>query len=117
MKAALAGSGTALGLRRIPARAEWAARHGICGQLDDLRYAEFGLKLLYAEQPAAMPSDARQDIERHIRERLLAEGAEMPWLTIAGALGAVATHKAEGEDIAFLNEIEEFIFALKHRLG
>jgi exodeoxyribonuclease-1 len=53
---------------------EWVARHGICGQLDDLRYAEFGLKLLYAEQPAAMPLDARRGIERHIRERLACGG-------------------------------------------
>jgi hypothetical protein len=97
-------------------QAEWIARHGICGQLDDLRYAEFGLKLLYAGMPAAMPSNARQDIERHIRERLLAEGDDVPWLTLAGALAQVETLRGDVRNADILDEIERFILTMRWRL-
>ena len=98
-------------------QAEWSARHGICGQLDDLRYAEFGLKLLYAEMPHVMPAGARQDVERHIRERLLAEGGDVPRLTIAGAPSAVSSLRSMGEDVEFLNEIKTFICAMASRVA
>ena len=97
-------------------QADWADRHGICGRLDDLRSAEFGLKLLYAERPDALPPDARHDIERQMRERLLAEGDDVPWLTLAGALRAVAALRADGEDAGRLDEIEQFIQQMRHRV-
>jgi len=97
-------------------QADWTERHGLCGRFDDLRYAEFGLKLLYAERPDALPPDVRHDVERHIRERLLAEGDDVPWLTLAGALAAIAALRADGEDAGLLDEIEQFVQQMRRHV-
>jgi hypothetical protein len=57
-----------------------------------------------------MPGEASSGI---FGSGLLAEGEDVPWLTIAGALSAVASLRAEGEDVAFLNKTEQFILTMR----
>ena len=88
--------------------ADQGEKVSLIGRLLDERFAELGLKLLYAEMPHAMPEDARREMDRHFAERLLTDG-KVPWLTIPAALAELAERRAAGARPDHLSEIEAYL--------
>lgn len=91
----------------------WEQRSDIVSQITDDRLRELGERLIYVEQPDALPGGKRQRYETWHRERLLAD--DMPWVTIGSAFDELENLKMldSGENAELLDEIETYL----RRLG
>lgn len=94
--------------------APWEERFDIVITINDERYKELGLRLLYAERPDLLPEEMRTALDSEFSTRLLGEelGGE-PWLTLPKAL--VQTNdllaNATGEEHTLLTDLASFLTA------
>lgn len=91
----------------------WENRPAIAAQFQDERLKAFANRLMLLEAPEAMSSVAWQKGQAWLRDRLTTE-AEVPWLTLQGALRQVGDQRAGlAEDEvgrhAQLDEIERWL--------
>ena len=55
-------------------------------KLDDQRMKQLAYRLIYLEQPDALPGSMRQSFDDRVAERLLTDDPVVPWRTIPKAL-------------------------------
>jgi len=70
--------------------APWPQRYAIVQAIDDERYREFGLRIIHAEMPEALPLDERIRLDKWRRGRIDGSAPDVEWLTKAAALGELA---------------------------
>ena len=70
--------------------APWPQRHAIAQAIEDERYREFGLRIIHAEVPDALPLSERVRLDSWRRARIEGSIPDGEWLTKAAALGQVA---------------------------
>ncbi len=93
----------------------WQERHALCDRLEDARFAELGRRLIYLEQPDALPDVERVRFDHWVSDRMLTEEA-VPWTTIPKALQDVDDLRRRNPDDADrLDEIRTFLLALADR--
>lgn len=66
--------------------APWEERIAITDRFADKRLKQLGRRLLYSERPELFADDVRRKLDRMRAERILGQGAEIPWRTITQAL-------------------------------
>ena len=92
--------------------APWSERYALCDQLEDERFAELGRRLIYLEEPDALPDADRTRFDRWVADRMLTE-EDVPWTTIRKALQEIDDLRRQSpEDVARLEEIRDFLLAL-----
>lgn len=93
-------------------RRPWQERYELCDELDDERFAELGRRLIYVEQPDALPDAMRARLDHWVADRMLTD-ADVPWTTIPKALQEVDDLRGRGlEDEQVLDEIRRFLLSL-----
>ena len=95
--------------------ASWSERYALCDQLEDERFAELGRRLIYLEEPDALPDTDRTRFDRWVTDRMLTE-EDVPWTTIPKALQEIDDLRRQSpEGVARLEEIRDFLLALADR--
>lgn len=90
----------------------WEGRYALCAEFEDARIAELGRRLVYAEQPNAVPDADRPQFDQWVRERLLTD-SDVPWTTISKALLEADDMLGQRPESANeLNSIKDFLKSL-----
>lgn len=96
-------------------RAPHPAKLEICERFEDPRFGEFGLRLIYADNPDHLPPEKRAEIEAVMYARFGHPG-EAPWMTFTKATQEIAELRANSSDHILLNEIEAYLASRTMRL-
>ncbi len=80
----------------------------ICEKFEDPRFGEFGLRLIYADNPDHLPKSHREKLEARLYARHH-EQDKTPWMTYSKAAGELADLRAKGENLALVDEIERYM--------
>ncbi len=89
-------------------------KSALCHKLQDTRYREMALRLIYADHLDHMDPVDRHRIEKDFQDRLLTE-EKMPWLTIPAAFKELKELREQGDKLELLAEIEVFIEGMRQR--
>ena len=97
----------------------WEDRAAVVDQLEDDRLKEFGTRLIYFDQPEALPEAKRAELDDWRARRVLGEGEDVPWMTIPKAIQEVdkSSASAVGEKAERLSEMREFFEELADQFG
>lgn len=92
-------------------RADWRQRFMLAEEIDDPRISEFARRLIYFEHPEMLPAAHYTELGGWMAERVLAERASVPWMTINKALREVDAllQGANAEDTSFLEAVNGFL--------
>jgi exodeoxyribonuclease-1 len=96
----------------------WDDRVELLRDLEDERARELGQRLVYLEQPEALPKSLRARLDAWLAERILNTDPEVPWMTVPKALAEVDRLIAgtrESEDREFLKDLKMFLSDLSRR--
>lgn len=103
--------------------APWELRQAIVAKLEDSRLRQLGLQLIHAERPDVLAKHDRLHLERLAANRLINDGAKLPWLTAYKAeeafdsLIANAAHHEKEFLLEHLALAREVIHQAKQLLG
>jgi hypothetical protein len=90
----------------------WEKRGEILNQIGDGRFRELGYRLIYTERPSALPAEKREGLDAWLCQRLK-PNTEVPWLSVAGALGEVEKLlKEDPENQELFSEFGEWLRTL-----
>jgi exodeoxyribonuclease I len=90
----------------------WEQRTGILEQIEDPRIRELGYRVIYAEKPNCLSSAKRAMLDAW-REHRLRSNIEVPWLTIAAALGETEKLcKEDSKNRELLSEVGDWLRTL-----
>lgn len=95
-------------------RVSHPAKLEICEKFEDSRFCEFGLRLIYADNPDHLSVAQREKLEAAFYNRHHQQG-KTPWMTHAKAAEEIAELKAKAADLALLGEIEQYMSSQKSR--
>lgn len=95
-------------------RVSHPAKLEICEKFEDPRFGEFGLRLIYADNPDHLPSTQREKLEAALYGRHHQQG-KTPWMTHAKAADEIAELKAQAADLELLAEIEQYMNSHRSR--
>ena len=100
-------------------QAGWADRVALAAQIEDPRISEFARRLIYFESPDLLPSGQAAEVSIWITERVLADDASVPWMTVGKALREADNllQNASGEEADRLREVKDFLFGLAEKLS
>jgi exodeoxyribonuclease-1 len=90
----------------------WEKRWEISKRFSDHRLRSIALRLIYAEQPEALPSDIRETQRREVSDRLLGIRDDGPWLTLPRAIAETEAMIAEADPLS-----SPFLTAYRAYLG
>jgi len=98
---------------------DWGQRVEILNQIKDERYKLLGTRLIYSEQPSALPADVQKEMRRWVAERLLSDDPDAKWETIPMAIKEAEELKAEADQQQglFLDQIKSFLNGLSNQLA
>lgn len=91
---------------------DWGDRLKLIESLREERLREFGTRLVYLEQPEALPKALRTRLDTWRSERILGTDPDVPWMTVPKALAEVDRLMActkEPKKKRFLRDLEMFI--------
>jgi len=91
-------------------------KSALCYKLQDTRYREMAMRVMYTDHPDHMDSADRHRMEKDFKDRLLTE-EKMPWLTIPAAFKELEELRGQGSKLELLAEIEIFIQAMHKRFA
>jgi hypothetical protein len=90
----------------------WAQRTDILEQIEDPRIRELGYWIIYAERPNCLSAVKRAALDAW-RGHRLQSNIEVPWLTIAAALGETEKLlKDDSKNVELLSEVSDWLRAL-----
>ena len=92
-------------------RVPWAERIEIASRIEDQRIYELAHRLIYFERPDLLPATMATDLRAWVPKRVLAEGDNVPWMTVSKALrdAEALLQDARGSDAKLLGEVKEFL--------
>ena len=91
------------------------SKHTLCQQFEDIRFTEFGLRLIYAENPDHLPPSERDRLNTLYKGRFHSND-EVAWMTFTKARADIDRLRAEGQgNQALLSSIEMYINTLAQR--
>ena len=96
----------------------WDDRVELLRGLEDERARELGQRVVYLEQPEALPKSLRARLDAWLAERILNSDPEVPWMTVPKALAEVDRLIAgtkEPADRKFLKDVKMFLGDLPRR--
>lgn len=88
-------------------RASHSTKLAICEKFEDSRFKEFGLRLIYADNPDHLPIILREQLTAGLQRRLHQSG-KVPWLTHAKAAEEIAELRISDSNRQLLDEIESY---------
>lgn len=95
----------------------WDERITILSSIEDPRINELAHRLVYFERPELLPATTVADYTAWVSERVLAEGDNVPWMTVNKAIRETEAllQDARGPDAELLGEVREFIRSVADR--
>ena len=88
------------------------AKLTICDQFEDSRFREFGLRLIYSDNPDNLSAAQRDELQLFFNNRMTTT-EEVEWMTLPKALTEVDKLKNDSVDQALLLEIEHFLINMR----
>ncbi|HHZ66739.1 MAG TPA: exodeoxyribonuclease I [Alphaproteobacteria bacterium] len=97
----------------------WDSRIALIEQIQDARLVELANRLVYFERPDLLSDRMRHDMDDWLVNRILAEDASVPWMTVNKALAEVEERleTSDGGEVDFLGEIRDFLIVRPHQLS
>lgn len=94
-------------------RAPWQEKHRLLEQFEDIRFLEFGERILYAEFPSGLPPERLAYMKAWHRQRYHSKD-DVPWLTISKGIAELeaARTNAPASQAALIEEIDEYFVVL-----
>ncbi len=86
----------------------WEARLAIALEMEDPRFKELGVLLVYEECPEALGISMRREVEVKIARRLLTDNRDVPWTTLPMAREQIEEHRASNGNSPAIDALERF---------
>ena len=95
----------------------WDERVAIVSRIEDPRINELAHRLVYFERPDLLPATTLADFKAWVAARVLAEGDNVPWMTVNNALRDTEAllQDAGGPDAELLREVKTFLHGFADR--
>ena len=92
-------------------RVAWDERATLASTMEDPRIQELARRLIYFERPDLLPATTVADLRAWVSRRVLAEGDDVPWMTVNKAIRETEAllQDAGGPDAELLREAHSFL--------
>lgn len=96
----------------------WTDRADIAEQIEDARLSEFACRLIFFEEPSALPHEKQLEMKRWLAGRVMADDDNLPWTTIPMAKRDNDTLLSEttDADAELLSDVADFLEAAERRI-